>query len=178
MLNNWYVSLTLKEDYLKILEGLCNELIQEFDKPESERDHFLFDAKDLTGFDEPGFLRKSREEKAKMKQDAFIDLIYSYDFKSFVSFFFGNLDIRKKSKDTVYKWDGWLDDYSYSDYEYCAEDDFKTLLELICVPGETFIEKQVFEEDGLPVRLVLIPLEGEQLAWKAIYPELVWPDEY
>ena len=178
MLNNWYVSLALKEDYLKILEGLCNELIQEFDKPEPERDHFLFDARDLMGIEELGFLRKPREEKAKMKQDAFIDLIYSYDFKSFVSFFFGDLVFKKQLKDTVYKWDGWLDDCSYCDYEYCAEDEFKTFLELICVPGETFIEKQIFEEDGLPVRLVLISLEGERLGWRTIYPELAWPDAY
>ena len=32
MLQNWRVSLVLKENYLEILEGLCNELIKELEK--------------------------------------------------------------------------------------------------------------------------------------------------
>ena len=179
MLNNWEVNLTLRKDYLEVLEGLCSELIEEFDKPKEERDHFLLDAKDQTEYCDFHLHRgKTKEEKANMQRDAFIDLIYSYDFEAFVSFFFKDLVFRKVPNSNAYKWFGWLDAYERSEYEYCAEDEFRTLLELICTTDETYIQKQVFEEDALPVRLVLGPptFPGNKLEWREVYPRLVWPD--
>lgn len=178
MLNNWEVNLTLREDYLEVLEKLCAELIQEFDKPEEERDHFLLDAKDQTEYCVSHLYRgKTKKEKAKMQNDAFIDLIYSYDFEAFVSFFFKDLVFRKETNNNAYKWFGWLDAYERSEYEYCAGDELRTFLELICTTDETYIEKQVFEEEGLPVRLVMTPstFPGNR-RWREVYPRLVWPD--
>jgi hypothetical protein len=174
MLQNWRVSLVLKENYLEILEGLCNELIKELDKPKEEQDHFLICARSLTKGNTSAFRKISKEEEKK-ELDAFIDVIYSYDFEKFTSFFFQDLGLHQKAIGDAYRWEIWLDDYFSSEYSYHAEDEMMSFLELICEPKKTFIETHVFEEDdNLPVRRLLV--EGPSGMWKKIYPELIWTD--
>ena len=162
---NWHVEFELKEDHLKIIGKLTDELWKEYDLPADEREHFLFEARNETKHPRWGWQQKtSSPQFEKDLHSEFVDAVYSNCFITFLECFFGNLNVYAHNSIT-------MEDY-YGEGCYEAIDQLQEFLALVCKPKETFIESQYVEDDCLPFRHVLC----EDGSWNIVSPTLEWPE--